>query len=150
MTDPVAGLREMARVTRAGGVVAACVWDHAGRRGPLRRSGARCASSIRTPTTSRGSPGAREGQLAQLFGEAGLRDVEETALAVAVEHATFDEWWEPFTLGVGPAGAYSPGSTRGRPRGSASAAARRCPTTWSSPPARGRRAAWPERAKETP
>ena len=35
MADPVAGLREMARVTSAGGVVAACVWDHAGGRGPL-------------------------------------------------------------------------------------------------------------------
>ena len=35
MTDPVSGLREMARVTRPGGVVAACVWDHAGDSGPL-------------------------------------------------------------------------------------------------------------------
>src|SRR4029450_7399693 len=35
MADPVAGLREMGRVTRGGGVVAACVWDHAGGRGPL-------------------------------------------------------------------------------------------------------------------
>ena len=35
MADPVLGLREMGRVTRAGGVVAACVWDHAGDRGPL-------------------------------------------------------------------------------------------------------------------
>src|SRR5580692_8270026 len=35
MTDPVRGLREMSRVTRPGGVVAACVWDHAGERGPL-------------------------------------------------------------------------------------------------------------------
>jgi len=32
--------------------------------------------------------------------------VEETALQVSVEHPTFEEWWEPFTLGVGPAGAY--------------------------------------------
>ncbi len=30
MTNPVAGLREMARVTRAGGVVAASVWDFGG------------------------------------------------------------------------------------------------------------------------
>ena len=35
MSDPVAGLREMARVTRRDGVVAACVWDHAGEGGPL-------------------------------------------------------------------------------------------------------------------
>src|SRR5688500_4873461 len=35
MADPVAGIREMARVTREHGVVAACVWDHAGDAGPL-------------------------------------------------------------------------------------------------------------------
>src|SRR5919112_6586530 len=35
MTDPVSGIREMARVTRRGGIVAACVWDYAGERGPL-------------------------------------------------------------------------------------------------------------------
>jgi SAM-dependent methyltransferase len=35
MADPVAGLREMARVTETHGVVAACVWDHGGGRGPL-------------------------------------------------------------------------------------------------------------------
>src|ERR1700727_934089 len=35
MADPVRGLREMGRVPRPGGMVAACVWDHAGGRGPL-------------------------------------------------------------------------------------------------------------------
>ena len=50
--------------------------------------------------------GTREGHLAELFEEAGLNDVEQTALSVAIEHASFDEWWEPFTFGVGPAGAY--------------------------------------------
>jgi hypothetical protein len=37
---------------------------------------------------------------------AGLRAISEHTLAVEVEHPTFEEWWEPFTRGVGPAGAY--------------------------------------------
>ena len=70
-----------------------------GRR-PLDRSGA--------PDES-GLAGAREGDLTEIFGEAGFRDVEELPLAVSVEHESFDEWWEPFTFGVGPAGGYVAG-----------------------------------------
>ena len=44
-----------------------------------------------------------------LFEAAGLHEVEETALSVGVEHPTFEEWWEPFELGVGPAGGYTSG-----------------------------------------
>ena len=51
-------------------------------------------------------PGARAGHLGELFTSAGLREVEETSLVVRTEHPTFEDWWEPFTLGVGPAGAY--------------------------------------------
>ena len=43
---------------------------------------------------------------AELLREAGLAEIEETVLTVSVEHATFDEWWEPFTFGVGTVGAY--------------------------------------------
>jgi hypothetical protein len=53
--------------------------------------------------------GAREGHLAELFDAAGLRDIEDTALEVRVVHDTFEGWWEPFTLGVGPAGAFTAG-----------------------------------------
>ena len=35
MPDPIAGLTEMRRVTRPGGRLGACVWDHAGNAGPL-------------------------------------------------------------------------------------------------------------------
>jgi SAM-dependent methyltransferase len=107
MADPVAGLREMARVTRDGGVVAACVWDHAGGRGPI--SPFWTAAHELDPDVRDESrlPGAREGHLTELFQDAGLDEIEETALAVDVEHPTFEEWWEPFTLGVGPAGGYA-------------------------------------------
>jgi SAM-dependent methyltransferase len=106
MADPAGGLAEMARVTRRGGVVAACVWDHAGGRGPL--SGFWDAAREVDPGIhdESGLAGAREGQLAELFEQAGLGDVEASALEVEVVHATFDEWWEPYTLGVGPAGAF--------------------------------------------
>ena len=107
MTDAVAGLREMGRVTRDGGLVAACVWDHAGGRGPLSPFW-EAAHSISDDVLDESKlAGAREGHLKELFESAGLREVEDDALAVSIEHPTFEEWWEPFTLGVGPAGAWA-------------------------------------------
>jgi SAM-dependent methyltransferase len=106
MADPVAGLTEMSRVTRRDGVVAACVWDHAGGQGPLGLfwraaraldPGARDESKL---------AGVREGHLAELFEAAGLREIKSATLSADLELATFEDWWEPFTQGVGPAGAY--------------------------------------------
>jgi SAM-dependent methyltransferase len=106
MSDPVAGLNEMARVTRRDGMIAACVWDHAGDQGPLSTFW-RAAREL-DPTVKDESQlaGAREGHLAQLFAAAGLRQVEEAVVSSSLEHKTFQDWWEPFTGGVGPAGAY--------------------------------------------
>jgi len=106
MSDPVAGLQEMRRVTRPDGVVAACVWDHAGGKGPLSPLWDAAHQIDPTVTGESHLPGARQADLTRLFEAAGLREVAETALTVEVEHPTFEEWWEPFTLGVGPAGAY--------------------------------------------
>ncbi len=109
MADPTAGIAEMRRVTRPDGVVAACVWDHAGGQGPLSPLWD-AARDLDPGVKGEGRfVGTQQGDLARLFEAAGLREVEETALSVGVEHPTFEEWWEPFTLGVGPAGVYVKG-----------------------------------------
>ncbi len=106
MSDPIAGLAEMARVTRPGGVVAACVWDHAGGQGPLGLFWSAARDLDPGVHDESDLAGAHEGHLVELFAAAGLRDIEESVLVADLEHPTFDAWWEPFTRGVGPAGAY--------------------------------------------
>jgi len=106
MTDPVRGISEMARTTAPGGVVAANVWDHAGGQGPLAVFWSAVRSLDPTAPDESDLPGVAEGHLAELFEAAGLGDLESTSLTVTVEHPSFQDWWDPFTLGVGPAGAY--------------------------------------------
>jgi SAM-dependent methyltransferase len=106
MSDPVAGLGEMARVTRPGGIVAACVWDHAGGGGPLTTFWQAARDIDPLVRDESQLAGAREGHLAELAEAAGLKDIESSALAVSVRFETFEEWWDSFTLGVGPAGAH--------------------------------------------
>jgi trans-aconitate methyltransferase len=106
MTDPVAGLREMGRVARPGGTVAASVWDYAGDRSPLSPFWLAVREIDPAHPGESSLAGARAGQLPSLFTEAGLTDVASGELTVRVPVGSFDEWWEPFTFGVGPAGQY--------------------------------------------
>jgi ubiquinone/menaquinone biosynthesis C-methylase UbiE len=109
MDEPVEGLREMARVTRAGGVVAACVWDHAGGTGPLELFWSAARELDPNVDDESARAGTRRGELERMFRTAGLAEVEESALTVAVEYSGFEEWWEMFTLGVAPAGMHVAG-----------------------------------------
>lgn len=106
MADPVVGLHEMARVTRSGGRVAACVWDNAGSGSPLAvfwqavrdiDPGAHDESSL---------AGSTDGAIAELMAQAGLRDVVSGSVSATVEFERFEDWWAPYLLGVGPAGDY--------------------------------------------
>jgi len=145
MADPRQGLREMSRVAAPGGVVAASVWDHAGGHGPL----AVFWESVRAldpdaPDESH-LAGVREGDLSLLFMAAGMGGAVSTSLRVEVAHADFDAWWDPFTLGVGPAGDYVAGLVPARrdelrercraalPAGAFSTSALAWTATWSKP-----------------
>ena len=111
MSDPAAGVAEMRRVTRPGGVVAACVWDYAEEMTLLRVFWD--AAMALDPEGAAGANEAtqmsfaREGELEELWRRSGLRDVSQGAIVVSVAYESFDEVWEPFTAGVAPSGAYT-------------------------------------------
>lgn len=106
MSDPVQGLREMGRVARPDGVVAATVWNHAGSNGPLSTFWRAVKDLAPDAADEAALPGTGEGDLGDLVRAAGLRDVREGTITVQVSYSSFEEWWEPYTLGVGPAGDY--------------------------------------------
>jgi SAM-dependent methyltransferase len=109
MREPVGGLREMARVTRPGGVVAATVWNHASGAGPLSLFWDAVREVDPQAEDEGHLAGVREGDLAALFASAGLAEVRESVLTVEVPFESFEQWWEPYTRGVGPAGNYVAG-----------------------------------------
>ena len=104
MSDPVRGLSEMRRVTRAGGRVGATVWDLAGSRAPMAPLWEAVAEiAPQHPDESDFQGGSRR-SLLEIMEAAGLGEVEVAELAVTVTHPTFEEWWQPYLHGVGPAG----------------------------------------------
>src|SRR5262249_28018634 len=103
MDDAVAGLREMGRVA---GTVAACVWDMSPGEGPLGVFWRAVQDIDPSAVNESDLPGTQAGQLVALCEAAGLQEVTGSVLVARVEHPTFDEWWEPYTMGVGPSGAF--------------------------------------------
>jgi len=82
------------------------VWDHAGGRGPLGTFWEAARELDANVEDESQLSGARQGHLGELLRAAGAREIQETALSVDVEHPSFEDWWDPFLLGVGPAGTY--------------------------------------------
>jgi hypothetical protein len=106
MDDPAKGVEEMARVTRAGGIVAACTWDFAGGGMELLRTFWQSVRALDPDADSEMSPFGDRGHLDALWRERGLQGVETEALEVSSGYEDFDELWSSFSRGVGPAGQY--------------------------------------------
>ncbi|MDX6698292.1 MAG: hypothetical protein QOE65_1689 [Solirubrobacteraceae bacterium] len=110
LPDAAAGLAEMRRVARPGAVIAACVWDYAGEMTMLRAfwdavHDTDPAAAAKLDEGAR-MPYSRPEPLARLWRSAGLGDVATQALVVHARYDGFADFWEPFTAGIGPAGAY--------------------------------------------
>jgi SAM-dependent methyltransferase len=110
MPDAEAGVREMMRVTRAGGVVASCVWDYAGEMTLLRAfwDAAREVDPARAAAADEGvvMRWCGDGELGKLWQAAGLRDVRFGSLVARASYADFDDLWSPLLTGVAPSGAF--------------------------------------------
>ena len=104
MSDADQGIGEMARVTKPGGTVAAAMWDIPGGGLQMVTHFWRAAREI-DPSLADDQPraGVSEGDLVERFGRAGLQGVTGGTLETSVDYATFEDYWEPFTAGGGPA-----------------------------------------------
>lgn len=107
MADPDRGVREMARVTRPGGTVALCMWDIAtGGMTMLETFWTAVRTVVPDAAGEEAMAGTAEGDIAERLTRAGLVDVTPGRLTATVAYTGFDDFWEPFTFGVGPAGSY--------------------------------------------
>lgn len=101
-------IAEMRRVTRAQGIVSACVWDYDAGMQMLRFfwDEAVALDPAIEPRDERHMKLSRQGQLGDLWRKAGLVNVQEAPLVIDQAYASFNDYWGPFTKGAGPGGAY--------------------------------------------
>ncbi len=109
--DAPQAVRELKRVTKPGGVVSAAVWDYAEGMQLLRVfwDEAVALDPTLAARDERTMPWCRRGELATLWKSQGLAQVEEQTLTIPLHFTSFEDFWGPFLLGQGPAGAYAKG-----------------------------------------
>jgi SAM-dependent methyltransferase len=108
--DAAAALREMARVTARGGTVAVYVWDYAQKMEMIRRYWD--AAALFDPAAGAQHQGERfplcqSEALAGALIDAGLENVEGATLEITMHFSDFDDYWQPFLGGQGPAPAHA-------------------------------------------
>lgn len=108
--DQAAALAEMARVTGNGGIIGSYVWDYAGKM-ELMRFFCDAAVELDTGATQLDEgvrfPLCQPDALTRLFTSAGLEQIEVTAIDIATPFPGFEDYWQPFLGGQGPAPAYA-------------------------------------------
>jgi SAM-dependent methyltransferase len=107
VSEPQRAAREMMRVVCPGGWVSACVWDYEDGMEMVRGFwDAALESDLASPDQAQPPRFGRPREIAQLFESTGMDTVVESMLRVSSSYGSFEELWNGFLAGVGPAGAY--------------------------------------------
>lgn len=106
--EPKKALLELRRVTKPGGAIAAAVWDYGGAMRMLRVFWDAAASidPVAEKLDEKHMPLCRAGELSLLWKQADLESIRERPIDIGIRFESLDDYWEPFLLGQGPAGAY--------------------------------------------
>ena len=114
--DENKAVAEMRRVTHMQGTVSACVWDYDAGMQMLRFfwDEAVALDPAIEPKDERHMKLSRQGQLGDLWKKAGLTNIKEEPLVIDQAYSSFSDYWEPFTNGAGPGGAYVVSLSQGR------------------------------------
>jgi hypothetical protein len=110
--DPEAAVQEMRSVTARQGIVSACVWDYGGRMEFLRTfwdAVTSLDSSAGALDEGKRFPLCQPDALVRVFRSAGLADIRCEAIEIPTAFASFEDYWQPFLGGTGPAPSYFAG-----------------------------------------